>query len=127
MPWRGYRLNELQGSWRNRVNIYTITETSDSLGAGGDREEVLFQAGVRCRIEDVSAREITTTKTRLTGDQLDMEITHKIVIYWIDGLKANMVIVDVDTGIRYQIIDIKNPDQRNEKYLLGCKQYEAYK
>lgn len=128
MPWRGYRRNVLPGSFRSIVNIYSITETSDGIGAGGDREEVIFASDIRCRIEDVSARERAQAErgANLTGDQLDMEVTHKVIIWYLSGLKANMVLVDQVTAARYEIIEILNPDQRNEKFLLRCMQYEAY-
>jgi len=126
MGYRGFRLNENAGSFRSIVNVYSITETSDGLGAGGDREETLFAQGIRCRIEDASAKERETSKKNLTGDNLEMSVTHRVVMWYLAGIKANMVVVDQVTSARYEIVEILNPDQRNEKYILRCIQYGAY-
>lgn len=126
MAFRTYRSNVIAGSFRSIVDVKSIAETSDGLGAGGDRAEVAFASNVRCQIEDASAREKETSRKDLTGDGLEMSVTHRILIWFLEGIKSNMILVDQVTGSRYHIVEILNSEQRNEKLILRCMQYEAY-
>lgn len=100
------------GNLRHVITIQEKTLTSD--GMGGNTEAWATFAIVRAAIWPVSAKE------RVSNQQLEHEITHKIRVRYFSGVTAAMrVVFDSRT---FEILSIVNWEERNITLDLICEE-----
>jgi SPP1 family predicted phage head-tail adaptor len=97
------------GRLRHRIQIVKPKLTQDATGGTVIDDDSLV-ASVWAAIEPLTGREL------YAAQQMVSEVTHKITIRWMDGIKSNM---NVRFGGReFQIQSIQNPDERHKVLIL---------
>jgi len=99
------------GKLRHRIYIVRPNLTQDAAG-GSQPDDDSILATVWASVEALTGREL------FSAQQLVSEVTHKITIRWLDGIKSSMnVWFD---GRQFQIQAIQNPDERHKLLILLC-------
>ena len=99
------------GKLRQRIDIVKPNLTQDPAGGTQVDDDSIF-ATVWASIEAFTGVE------RYAGQQLVAEVTHKITIRWMDGVKASMNVWY--EGRQFQIQAVLNPDERHHMLVLMC-------
>lgn len=107
------------GSLRHRISLYYISETEEINGADTYRNLTLI-TNLWAKIEALSGL------TRFDTKQVGEEITHKITIRFYNGLSAQNWLKYNDPSMgtqrNFQIINIRNHDERNQYLELLVKE-----
>lgn len=103
------------GQLRHKVRIYSRTVTRDVMG--GTTESLLHRAWTYAAIEPLSGAE------RMTAQQLESGITHRVRMRPVDGITPRDCIVHGSRTL--EIVDIVDVDSRNRELELTCKEAVA--
>lgn len=99
------------GELNRRIDIVKPNLTQDPAGGTQVDDNSIF-ATVWASIEALDGTE------RYAGQQLVAEVTHKITIRWLPGVKASMNVWFEDR--QFQIKAVLNPDEGRVKLILLC-------
>jgi len=99
------------GKLRHRIDILNAVTGQDSMGGQTAGAGSTF-ATVWASVEALSAREI------FAAQQITAQVSHKVTIRWLDGVKAKMA-VSFD-GRAFDIVGVQNPDGRHKMLILLC-------
>jgi head-tail adaptor len=109
------------GKLRDRI---TISDPSTASGTQDGYGEILPGANPPIVAEDVPAMiEFASGKEVYTAETFTSQVTHRITIRWIAGIKPQQEVqfVDAEGNTRnLQIMFIDNPDQRARMLILSC-------
>jgi len=103
------------GQLRHKVRIFSRTVTRDAMG--GTTESRLHRAWAYAAIEPLSGAE------RMTAQQLESGITHRVRMRPVDGITPRDCIVFGSRTL--EIVDIVDVDSRNRELELTCKEAVA--
>lgn len=99
------------GLMRQQISIVARNLTQDSFG-GTKIDDATKFATVWASVEALTGRELYAAQQKVS------EVTHKITIRYLDGVKASM---NVWLGTRqFQIQAIENPDEQTKMLILLC-------
>jgi SPP1 family predicted phage head-tail adaptor len=107
MPSTSIRAGEL----RHRIQIVKPSLAQDTAGGWQIDKNNLF-ATVWASVEALTGRELYSAQQKVS------EVTHKITIRWLAGVKSKMNIWFDNR--QFQIENVQNPDERHKKLELLC-------
>lgn len=99
------------GKLRHPIKIMDLTNKQDKFGDTAIDVGTPF-ATVWASVESLTGRELFAAQQRIS------EVTHKITMRWLDGVKANQMIYFDDR--QFQIQAVQNPDERHKMLILLC-------
>lgn len=99
------------GQLRHRLDIIAPTLVQDTFG-GTDIDQENVVATIWGYVESLTGRELEAAQ------QIVAQVTHKITIRWMDGLRPQQNVV-FDNRL-FQIQAIQNPDERHHALILLC-------
>jgi SPP1 family predicted phage head-tail adaptor len=99
------------GRLRHRVILVQPSVTQDTTG-GWQIDSTNTVATVWASVEALTGRELIAAQQKVS------EVTHKVTIRWMAGIKANMN-VQFDQR-QFQIQAVENPDERHKMLVLLC-------
>jgi SPP1 family predicted phage head-tail adaptor len=99
------------GDLRQQIKIVDLTNVQDSFGGVAIDSATPF-ATVWAAVEPLSGRELYTAQQKVS------EVTHRITIRWMEGVKARQNVWFNDR--QFQIEAVENPEERNIVLYLLC-------
>jgi head-tail adaptor len=107
------------GKLRQRVTIIDPTQAPSGQDSFGG---IILTTGVLIAENIPAAIEFVSAKLQYVG-MFTSQVTHRVTIRWMPGIKAQMEIIFTDAEGRerkLQIMFIDNPDERKHMLILSC-------
>jgi SPP1 family predicted phage head-tail adaptor len=104
-------------NFRWRIKIAKLNLTQDSAGGVRNDDATVF-AEVWAAVEAISATAFG--KKVYAGQQEVAEVTHRVTIRYIDGVKASMVVWFRDR--QFEIEAVVDPDEQQKVLFLLCNE-----
>ncbi len=106
------------GGFTKQIDFWD--QPTDPNSDGSKPDSVLFVAGVYAQIEGLWA----TTQAVKLGQQVVTEVTHRVTIRYMPGLRSRMFILyndpDTPNPRRFDIDKIIDPDEKKVELRLNC-------
>ena len=110
------------GTLHHRVYVYIDGTETDEIGTVVDAAAPtnLIPEGLPASIEPLHGKEAEIAAQTHSG------VTHKVTTRYYPGITAlKSYLVDVATGVRYDIKSIRNINMMNEWFIMLCQETQA--